>query len=103
MITSTAVVCADERSGWQESHIVPIYNKVKNIQPQPVWLRTRCTKINLATPERNKVKVPGEARKMKRHGWISVNLCDPLPAQMRMDGGIPDALIGRWMSVQLWL
>lgn len=42
---------------------------------------------------------------MKRHGWmaISVNLFDPLSPQMRMDGGIPDVLIGRWMSVQLWL
>lgn len=34
---------------------------------------------------------------------ISVNLFDPLSSQMRMDGGIPDVLIGRWMSTQLWL
>lgn len=57
----------------------------------------------------NKVKVTGKVRKCERKDektWmdtISVNLFDPFSSQMRMDGGIPDVLIGRWMSVQLWL
>lgn len=45
-------------------------------------------------------------KERKMETWmdaISVNLFDPLSSQMRMDGGIPDVLIGRWMSVQLWL
>ena len=53
---------------------------------------------------RNKVKVTERGQDEKT--WmdaISVNLFDPLSPQMRMDGGIPDVLIGRWMSVQLWL
>lgn len=88
-----------------------IYNEDKNIIS-----RTELKMPDTAVPSfipresrsrsnRGTLDVGNEREKKKMQTWmdaISVNLFDPLPSQMRMDGGIPDVLIGRWMSVQLW-
>lgn len=48
--------------------------------------------------------VGGGGEKMKVHRWMETLLiCLTHSAQMKMDGGIPDVLIRRWMTVQLRL
>lgn len=104
--------CADE-SWLQVTGIDLIYNEDKNIISR-TELKMPETAVPSLIPRESRQRSNGGTldvgnerdRKKKMQTWmdaISVNLFDPLPPQMRMDGGIPDVLIGRWMSVQLWL
>lgn len=109
MITSLKLICADEGSGKYETQIVSIFNFIQNILTSIYFTGDTTIHLHLKYPSPQSSKSNRKGYKMwgkKDKTWmdaISVNLFDPFSSQMRMDGGIPDVLIGRWMSVQLWL